>query len=488
MTHPDEPARGIEKHSIDHIPESERHGRVWHLGPMWFAANANLTILATGVFGLTLGANLFWCIVSVVLGVSVGTFFMAFHSAQGPQLGIPQLVQSRAQFGYRGALVVVPGVMLMYVGYNIINIQFTGQAAGAVLDRSGLPAVPGPVLYALAAAVVAVVAVFGYAWIHAIQRALTALFLVAFGLLSVGVLFTASLPAGALDPSGGFVFKAFLAQFGIAAASQLGWAPYVADYSRYLPRTVGVRATFWWTYLGSALSAVWLMCLGALVLSAATGSSGDPITAIAAAADAVLSGYGTVILLVSLPGLLAVTAVNTYCCGLTLITVVDTVRRIRPQTWHRIAAVLLVAGVSWYGALVGSADFLTNFYNVIVIMLYSFVPWTAINLIDFYVVRRGHYDVDQVFLPDGTYGRWNWRGLAAYGVAFAVMIPFWSMAWYVGPIAEALGGADVSMFVGLPVAAGLYLLFSRGVRARTGTPAGGAVPVADTVERTPVPR
>lgn len=472
MTHTAEPTRGIEKHSIDHIPESERHGRVWHLGPMWFAANANLTILATGVFGLTLGANLFWCIVSVLLGVTVGTFFMAFHSAQGPQLGIPQLVQSRAQFGYKGALVVVPGVILMYVGYNVVNVQFTGQAAATVLDRAGLPAVPSAVLYVAAAAVVAVVAVFGYAWIHAIQRVLTVLFLGGFGLLTVGVLATASLPGGALDPGTGFVFKAFLAQFGIAAASQLGWAPYVADYSRYLPSRVGVRATFWWTYLGSALSAIWLMCLGALVLSAATGASGDPVTAIGAAADEVVPGLGTVILAISLPGLLAVTAVNTYCCGLTLITVADTVRRFRPQTWHRIAAVLLVAAVSCYGAVIGSADFLTNFYNIIVIMLYSFVPWTAINLIDFYVVRRGHYDVAQVFEPDGVYGRWNWRGLGAYAIAFVAMVPFWSIAWYVGPVAERLGGADISMLVGLPVAAALYLLFTAGTRERTGRPAG----------------
>ena len=37
--------------------------------------------------------------------------------------------------------------------------------------------------------------------------------------------------------------------FVIVAGFQLGWAPYVSDYSRYLPADVGVRSTFWWTYL-----------------------------------------------------------------------------------------------------------------------------------------------------------------------------------------------------------------------------------------------
>ncbi len=480
MTQPTEATRGIEKHTIDHIPEAERHGKVWHLGPMWFAVNANLTILATGVFGISLGANLFWSVLAVILGVTMGTFFMAFHSAQGPQLGIPQLIQSRAQFGYRGALIVVPGVLFMYIGYNIVNTQLTGQAAASVLSETGLPAIPTWTLYLLAVALVTVIAVFGYAWIHALQRVLTVLFLAVFGTLSLALLLTIDLPSGQLDPSHGFAWVPFLAQFGIAAASQLGWAPYVADYSRYLPSRVGIRATFWWTYAGSAVSAAWMMSLGALLVAGAAGAA-DPVGALQAAADDVFSGFGTIILAISIPGLLSVTAVNTYCAGLTLVTVIDTLKTVRPSTWHRIVAVLLVGVVTWYGALRGSADFLANFYNVILIMLYSFVPWTAINLLDFYVVRRGHYDVAQIFDANGSYGRWNWRGLAAYAVAFLTMVPFWSLGtWYVGPAANQIGGADISMFIGLPVAGALYLLFSRKLAA-----ASDEMPAASSGHRPP---
>jgi NCS1 family nucleobase:cation symporter-1 len=41
------------------------------------------------------------------------------------------------------------------------------------------------------------------------------------------------------------------------------------------------------------------------------------------------------------------------------------------------------------------------------------------------------------------------------------MIPFFSTGLYTGPVARALGGADVAMLVGLPVAAGVYLLACR---------------------------
>jgi cytosine/uracil/thiamine/allantoin permease len=59
------------------------------------------------------------------------------------------------------------------------------------------------------------------------------------------------------------------------------------------------------------------------------------------------------------------------------------------------------------------------------------------------------------------YGKWNWRGLLAYGIGFVVMIPFFSTGLYTGPVAHALGGADVAMLVGLPVAGIVYLLACR---------------------------
>jgi len=51
------------------------------------------------------------------------------------------------------------------------------------------------------------------------------------------------------------------------------------------------------------------------------------------------------------------------------------------------------------------------------------------------------------------------------------LIPFFSSGMYTGPIARALGGADIAMLVGLPVAAGVYLLACRSIDL-TGTGSG----------------
>ncbi len=91
------------------------------------------------------------------------------------------------------------------------------------------------------------------------------------------------------------------------------------------------------------------------------------------------------------------------------------------------------------------------------------VPWTSVNLVDYYFVRRGRYAIREIFSPSGVYGAWGWRGLAAYGVGIVAMIPFVVTVWFTGPIAEAMGGIDLALFVGLIASGIAYLLLGRSI-------------------------
>src|ERR1700722_13881201 len=104
--------------SVDYVPLVEGDGKVWQLSSVWLAGGAQLGFLAAGVVGISGGLNLAWNTVAIVLGSGLGTFFMAFHSTQGPQLGLPQMIQSRPQFGRRGALLVWGMALVNYVGFN----------------------------------------------------------------------------------------------------------------------------------------------------------------------------------------------------------------------------------------------------------------------------------------------------------------------------------------------------------------------------------
>ena len=444
----------LEKRSIDYVPLAERHGKVWHLWPVWFSGDAHLATLAVGVLGIALGGTLLWTAVAVVLGCAIGTFFMAFHSAQGPQLGLPQMIQSRPQFGYVGALLVWVVALVTYVGYNSFNQVLAAQALHQLAGRIPLNS---PAVVIGFAALGAGLAVIGYDSIHVAQRGVAFVMIALLTVFSAGAVLL-RIPGAQWEP-GGFRAGPFLTELLAAASYQLSWSVYVSDYSRYLPREVSVRASFWWTYLGAFVGGAWMMLVGSI--AAASAPRLDVAAALETAADRIFPGFGKVLLIGALFGLVTIAALNFYGASLTLLSVCDTCKKSRNGVGRRIATLALAAIVSTVIALDSSSDFLARFSQLLSLLLYLFTPWTAVNLVDFYLVRRGHYSVREIFNPRGMYGRWQWRGLLAYGVGFAAMVPFFSTQFYTGPAARALGGIDVSMLVGLPVAAGAYLLACR---------------------------
>lgn len=68
-----------------------------------------------------------------------------------------------------------------------------------------------------------------------------------------------------------------------------------------------------------------------------------------------------------------------------------------------------------------------------------FIPWSAVNLTDYFLVRHGRYDVASFFTPNGAYGKFAWRGLLAYAAGLAAEVPFVSQPDYTGPPGQAPG-------------------------------------------------
>src|ERR1700690_1980597 len=157
----------LEVRSIDYVPLNERHGKIWHPSPLWFLSNAQIATLAVGLISISEGASLFWSVLAIVIGVLVGTLFMACHSAQAPQLGLPQMIQSRPQFGYIGALLVWLLAYVQYAGFNVFNTILGGEFMSTTAH--------GPVkLWVIIVTVVAlVVALVGYDLIHKAEQWLT---------------------------------------------------------------------------------------------------------------------------------------------------------------------------------------------------------------------------------------------------------------------------------------------------------------------------
>jgi purine-cytosine permease-like protein len=449
--------RGIEVRSIDWVPEDERHGRIWHQAPLWFLGNFQYFSIPIGFIGPGLGLSLVWTIVAGVLGILTGTVFMAFHAAQGPTLGLPQMIQSRAQFGYRGVVVPLFATLFTYLAFNVADQVLLAEGLNGVFGWSKL------LVEVVVAAGAALLAIYGHDWVHRIFRALLLISLPLMSIVTLGVIFGA---AGGHAPKhpGGFIFSAFMAQFSAAAAYNITYAPYVSDYSRYLPRHTTNRSIIASVFFGASGSAIWLIALGAW-LAIRLGAT-DGLVGLQTAGNNVIDHLGGITAFFSAAALAATMGMNAYGGMLTVLTGVDSFRPIKPTRRARVVTIIALT-IVWFA--IGksiSTSAVNTVFTSLTLMLYLLVPWTATNLMDFFFVRHGHYKIRDLFTPDGIYGTWAWRGLTAYFAGFVCEIPFMVLpdlgGWsYTGPLAKQIDSVDISWIVGLIVSGGVYLWLSR---------------------------
>ena len=452
MTTTQNQATTLELSTIQPIAAHERHGRARDLFTIWFGSNIMLLTVVTGALAVTVfKLPFFAAVLALVLGNLVGGVFMALHSAQGPQLGVPQMVQTRGQFGSFGSLLVVALVVIMYLGFFASNLVLGGQALHARFEVIGTNT---GIL--LVGAISVIATVFGYRLIHSYTRVMSwlsgAVLLISF----VWLVFVHGLPADLLQRNENNI-PGFLGALSIAALWQLAYAPYVSDYSRYMPQGTGARTAFWSSYWGCCLGSILPMLLGVLV--GLSVGEGDVITGLIE----MTGGFSAIMVAVFSIGIAATNSMNLYCGTLSAITVGQTLLPSwsAQAGWRAVIALALFGG-SLAIALLGQDNFMANYTNFILLLLYVLVPWSAINLVDYYLVAHGEYDVLSFFRRDGgIYGTFNWTAVNCYILGILVQVPFMSTALYTGAAAQAMNGADISWVVGLGVVSPVYWLFSR---------------------------
>jgi nucleobase:cation symporter-1, NCS1 family len=437
----------IEVNSINPIPAGERHGRVSGQFFLWYASNANVFNVVLGGFAVVLGLNLFWGVAAVVLGTLVGMMFTGLHAVQGARLGVPQMIQSRGQFGFYGAVVLFAAGIVLDVGY-----QAGGQVVGGQALNGVVPGVSVPVWVALFAAPVIILAVWGYRAIHAIQPALTVIMT---GVLVAVVVLAARSGAHLAHGMGGIGWPplpVFLVCTGIYFMNMLSWAIYVSDYSRYLRADVPARGVFWAVFTGSSASTVLFCAVGVWVT--ATAPAADPVTSLAAITGRWIYPFAALSLITG-------AVLNTYTGMLSVESLRSAWQHVRPSVAARIAGAAAITAAATVLGVAGWHSLVTTFSNFLGVLLFVFVPWSAINLVDFYLVQKERYDVASFYTPRGVYGRWRLTACVPFLVALACELPFVDQADFKGPLVGVVGGADISWLAGMVAAAAGYLLAVR---------------------------
>lgn len=454
---PSSAALQLERHAIDFIPLSERHGKPRDLFTLWFGANAMAVTLATGAIAATTGVGLLWGSIAIIIGSMIGTVFMAYHSAQGPQLGLPQMIQSRAQFGFYGANIPMLIVIAMYLGFF----------AGAILGAQALSLLFGMSVaagVAVSTLMSLVLVIFGYNLMHLVGRIITPIYIVVFSLITF-TLIVHWRPSTATTavPATHFEIAPFLMIVSTMAAYYISYGPYVADYSRYLPVRTTTGQAFWYTYAGAIASAIWIMVLGAAIQTAF--SRDDTITATANVAGGMGAWLRVTTLITLVLGLANIDALNLYGAMMSSLTITTSLfERMNVTRLRRVVYFFVLAMVGGLIAGAASNDFRHAYENFIFFIITFLIPWSAINLVDYYWIRRGRYAGEELFTANGRYGKFNVPGLSAYALGCLCEIPFISQEFYTGPVAARLG-FDVAWVVGLIVPGAIYFVLTQ--RSRT---------------------
>jgi NCS1 family nucleobase:cation symporter-1 len=449
--------RYVETHHIDMIPAGARHGKPWQQAAFWAGANVNVFNVFLGGVVVSFGLTFWWAVIAIVAGTLAGALFIALHATQGPRLGVPQTIQSRGQFGFYGSAFLFPCVLLLNVGFIAAQLVIQAQSAQGIGGSLTIP--EWVVILAVPATVIGI---FGYRWIHRVMQVT-----IVITALSVIVMFIQALRFGSLPAKETSMHAPTLGLFIAGAAllviDMLSWAPFVSDYTRYLPVDTNGKRLFWAIYSGNVIATILACSVGAYLAALLPALTAEgPIPAIAK-----ISGKWALVVMVL--SLINSDTLNGYTGAFQVLALGNMWRRFKSvSVMLRVVPFVAIMAVGAAIACIGYNNFVNNLSNFLQVLLAVFIPWSAVNLADYFLVRRGNYDVTAFFIPDGIYGRVAWRGLLAYAVGLAAEWPFISQVDYTGPLVQYLDGADISWIVGFFVSAVVFLVLVMTGRSETG--------------------
>jgi len=387
---------------IQPVPADRRHLRPFDLGVLWGDLAVSLLVMIAGAL-LVPGLGTKAALLAIVVGTLLGTVLLSLAGMVATNTGVPTMVTLRPALGVRGSYAPTALNIVQLVGWAALEIIIMAQAARALSDHYlgfegyylwlvffGLVgmamAVGGPVVV-----VRQWMQKFGV-WVIVAAAAWLTFYL--FYEYDMGTIW---------DRKGAGGFPNFWQGVDLVVALPVSWLPLVGDYSRFARRAIPSALG---TYAGYAIANVWFFTLGMLYVQALQTDPGGFIDALVKMMLPLTVGW--LALIVLLVGETDEAFANIYSTAVS-------VQNLAPRLTH---AVLAVA-VGVVAIIVAVSLDLLGYETFLFLIGGVFVPVFGILIADYFVLRRGRYDVDQLERRGGAY--WYDGGVAVAGfVAWAL--------------------------------------------------------------------
>src|SRR3977135_1118481 len=451
----------VEPGGVEYIALRERHGKPIDLFWTWLSPNLEFATVYVGVIGVAVfGLNMWQTGTAVSICRLLGALTHAVLSSWGPKFGVPMMVESRGAFGFLGNILpaALNGLTASF-GWFIVN-----SVSGAFALQALLPSFNLPFWLAFLLIVVAQVlsATCGPHLIHVFERWALPILGVVFIIACLFIFSRGNYGYSPAPVPGGWLL-AFTAAFGYA----VGWNPFAADYSRYLPPSVDRRMVGILAGLGVFISCVVLEFAGAVLATVAGtkwGATDIPTAQLQQAMPDIV--YYPTLLCIAL-GAVAANALNIYSGTMSLVSL--GIREMGMTLRQRRAVLAVIVGViGFLGGVIFQARVApgSKYEFFLLLISYWIAPWLAVMFVDYWL-RRGDYGDESMFYDTKVF---RWQGVVAMGVGLVVSVYLFSNVFnvYIGPIPTNNPDiGDITFIVGFVISAVLYYVFNLNLRSQT---------------------
>jgi purine-cytosine permease-like protein len=450
----------VEPGGVEYIALRERHGKPLDLFWTWLSPNLEFATVFIGVIAVAFeGLNLWQAATAIIIGTALGSISHAVLSSWGPKFGVPMMIVSRGPFGFLGNILpaALNGLTASF-GWFIVN-----SVSGAFALQSLFPSFSLPFWLAFLVIVVAqvLIATLGHNLIHVFERWALPLLGIVF-IVACFFIFTRGNYGYSPKPVPGGWLLAFTAAFGYA----VGWNPFAADYTRYLPPSVNRNMVGFWAGFGVFLSCIVLEMAGAVLVTVSGTDffNGIPTNQLQKAMPDPI--YYLTLLCIAI-GAVAANAINIYSGTMSLVSL--GIREMGLTLRQRRAALAVIVGViGFLGGVILQAQVApgSKYESFLILIAYWIAPWLAVVFVDYWL-RKGDYGDESIFYNSG-YNRWQGVVAMAAGLLISVYLFANIFGLYVGPIpTNNPDVGDITFIVGFLLTGALYYVFNMNLRKET---------------------
>ena len=379
-------------------------------GLLWFGAGVSIAEILTGTLFAPLGFEK--GLVAILLGHIIGCGLLFLAGLMGGRTGKSAMETVKMSFGQKGSWLFSGLNVLQLLGWTAVMIYSGAVAAQSIAPFGGLS------LWSMViGALILVWILIGITNLGKVNLvAMTALFLLTLVLSSVVFVQGVATPQ-----STGLSFGAAVE---LSVAMPLSWLPLISDYTRKAKKPVAASAVSAVTYF---FTSTWMYLIG---LGAALFTGEGDITAIMMKA-----GFGTVALLIIVFSTVTTTFLDVYSAGVSAESISKKLKE-KP----------VALSICILGTVLSIMVPITQFEHFLYMISSVFAPMIAIQLVDFFVLKRDYSKqaVHGLNLFVWLCGFVLYRILLSQNTAIGITVPVMFLTatfhWLITKITSIIGG------------------------------------------------